>query len=52
MSKTLFGVAQPKKNQKILSLLLKEVMGHENRFFNKISASKHKPLFKMTMLSI
>ena len=37
MSKASFRVAQPKENEKVLSLLLKEVLGHLNLFFNKIS---------------
>ena len=39
-SKTLFGVAQLK--QKILLLLLKEVLGHVNDVFNEISSFKHR----------
>ena len=49
-SKTLFVVAQPKQNKKIIWVFLKEVMGHVNHFFNKISSLEHEPLFKIFAL--
>ena len=42
MSKALFGVTRRKK---IPLLLLKEVLGHVNHFFNEISSFKHELLF-------
>ena len=47
MPKALFGVAQPKKKQKILLILLKKVLGHGNQFLIKISSCKHETSSKI-----
>ena len=41
------AVIDNQNNTKILLLLLKEVLGHVNNFFNKISSFKHEPLIKI-----
>ena len=51
MFKVVFGVAKSKRNEKML-LLLKEILGHVNHVFNKISFFKHKSLFKIFIFAM
>ena len=47
IEKAVFAVVPPQKQNTKKLLLLKEVLGHVNHFFNKISFFEYKPLFKI-----